>query len=138
MAFNFVRFTDTGVSFCARVTIRQRTGQIGFNSGSINRYGIRKYKYAVLYMDEEQQVVGIELANAEADGAVEIKQQRSNTYIAAKSFLDKFAVDYSVSRRFDLRKDDATGFLYFELRSGEKDKETDSNEKAALPGRQTE
>lgn len=133
MGFNFQRFTDTDSSFAARVTVRQRTGQIGFNTGAINRFKIRDYTFAILYFDEQEKTVGIELTNEMQDGAIEIKQSRSNTYIRGKNFCDLHGIDYTSVQRFELRRDEETGFLFFRLSeeiksaAGE-DNEADSEE----------
>jgi hypothetical protein len=115
MRFKFERFTETDSSFAARVTIRQRTGQIGFNAGAINRFKIRDYKFAILYFDSQEKVAGIELANEMQDGAIEIKQSQSNTYIRGKNFCDLYGIDYTTAHRFELQRDDESGFLYFRL-----------------------
>jgi len=117
MQFNFEKFTDVDSSFSARVTIRQRTGQIGFNVGAINRFSLQNHKYGVLYFDKENKVVGIELTQEDVDGTIEIKHRPSNTYISAKNFLDKYEIDYDESHRYELKRDDQSGFLYFELES---------------------
>lgn len=115
MAFNFQKFTETETSFSARITIRQ-TGHFGFNVGAINRFGIAGFDFVVLYFDPEQRVIGMELQKSPTENSIEIKKSESNTFIRAKNFCDRFGIDYSGSHRFELRKDDESGFLYFELR----------------------
>ncbi len=138
MGFNFERFTDTDSSFAARVTVRQRTGQIGFNTGAINRFKIRDYKFAILYFDEHEKAVGIELTNEMQGGAIEIKQSRSNTYIRGKNFCDLHGIDYKSVHRLELRKDEETGFLFFrlgeEIKSAAEENESESEE----PGQDTQ
>lgn len=114
MSFKFVRFTETDASFLAKAAIRQ-TGQLGFTAGAVNRYRIGDFDFAVLYFDAENRVVGIELTKERGEGAIPIKKSKTNTYIRAKNFCDRFEIDYSRSHRYDLRRDDQTGFLYFEL-----------------------
>lgn len=111
--FNFEKFIDAGASFDAKVTVRQRTGQLGFSAGAINRYGVDKHSYAVLYFDREMRVVGIKLTANEEPGAFHINKRASNTYISAKSFLDKYQIEYSRSHRHELRQDTESGLLYF-------------------------
>lgn len=113
MGFNFTKFTQVNDSFAARVSIRQRTGQIGFNSGACNAFGITDHEYVILYYDEAQRAIGLTLEKEKSDGCIEIKSSKSNTYIRAKNFLDRFQIDYSASRRFELRKERDSGFLYF-------------------------
>lgn len=126
MNFNFQRFTDTEASFAARITVRQ-TGQLGFNVGAINRYKIREYRYAILYFDPENRVVGLELTNdRESPGAIEIKQSDSNTYIRAKNFCDRFGIEYETMSRHELKRDSESKYLYFVL--DEKQDEPDDGE----------
>jgi hypothetical protein len=112
--FNFEKFTDIDTTFAARITVRQ-TGQFGFNAGAINRFRIGEFGYCVLYMDMSQRVVGLELTDEPCDGALEIKKSDSNTYVRAKNFCDRYGIDYRDSHRFELKKDDDSGLLYFEL-----------------------
>jgi hypothetical protein len=129
LMFKFEKFVDTDKSFSARVTIRQRTGQFGFNAGAINLHKVRDFKFAVLYFDRESQVVGIGLTNEIETGAIEIKQAASNTYVRAKNFCDKYGIDYSESHAHELKKQEESGLLYIELeRKEEPEEEIDSQE----------
>ena len=114
MSFEFEKFTDTGTSYSARATIR-RTGQIGFNSGAVNRYGIHDYAYAILYFDTKRRVVGIGLETGKSEGAIEIRKSNTNTYIRARNFCDRYGMDYTESHRYELKQDPESKFLYFEL-----------------------
>ena len=116
MAFNFQKFTETGSSFAARITVRQ-TGHFGFNVGAINRFSIADYEFVVLYFDPDQRVIGMELRKEPTENSIEIKKSDSNTFIRAKNFCDRYGIDYRGSHRFELRKDDETGYLYFDLRN---------------------
>lgn len=113
MKFKFEKFVETDSSFAAKVTIRQRTGQIGFNSGAINRFKVNDYKYVVLYFDPSERVVGIQLVRSEEPGSIPISKKQSNTYVTAKNFFDKYGIDYSHSHRHDLEQDPESGFLCF-------------------------
>lgn len=114
MKFKFEKFLETNSSFAAKVTIRQRTGQIGFNLGAINRFKIHEYKYAILYFDPSERVVGIQLVKEEEPGSIRISNKKSNTFVTAKNFFDKYGVDYSQSHRHDLEQDAESGFLFFD------------------------
>ncbi|MEM7811762.1 MAG: hypothetical protein AAF532_09825 [Planctomycetota bacterium] len=97
--YRFERFTEAGKNFSPRVTLRQN-GQIGFNEGARNAYSIEDRKYAVLFYDNANAAIGILLTNDESEeGALPVRQSKTNTYIAAKSFLDKHRVDYSKATR---------------------------------------
>jgi hypothetical protein len=126
MAFNFVKFTDTETSFAATVTIRS-TGQIGFSAGALNLYKIGDYGHCILYFDQDRRVVGMELTAQNCEGAMPIKKAASNTHLRAKNFCDRFGINYEKSRRYRLKKDAESGFLYFELENEEADVEPDEN-----------
>jgi hypothetical protein len=132
MGFRFEKFTDINKSFAARVTIRQRTGQIGFNQGAINRFALDKYRFAVLYYDCDSRVIGIQPVAEATEGAIEIKRRPTenptNTYISAKNFLDKYAVEYRASHGHELKLDESTGFLYLELQEVVDESEEESEE----------
>jgi len=122
MGFSFEKFTETETSFDARVTIR-RTGQIGFNAGAKNSYNIGDYEFVVLYFDREKRAVGLELTNEQVPGAITRKKSAANTYVRAKNFCDRYQMDYSESRKFALRKDAETGYLYFCLDEAQNERE---------------
>jgi len=132
MQFQFEKFTATDTSFDARVTIR-RTGQIGFNTGAINSYGLKDYSFVILYFDRQERAVGIQLTNEHAPGAIVLKKSDSNTYVRAKNFCDRYEIGYSKSRKFALRKDTETGFLYFRL-----DEENQASDREGVEGEETE
>lgn len=121
MKLGFIKFTEVNSPFRAKVTVRQKTGQIGFSSGAVNKYGISKYTCLVMYYAPEDRIVGLQLTNDEsAEGAIRIVKRKANNYFSAKNFLDCFGVDYTHSTRFDLERDAETGMLYFCLDKGEK------------------
>ena len=126
MGFNFVKFTETDSSFAAGITIRQ-TGQFGFNIGAMNRFKIGDYKFCILYFDPDRRVVGLEFSNTKADGSIDLKTSKANTYVRAKNFCDRFGVDYSKSHRYELKKDKDSGYLYFALDEEQTD-ETDDED----------
>ena len=130
MPFQFQKFTDVRSSYAARVTIRQ-TGQLGFNGGAIRRFKLKDYRFAVLYWDPERRAIGIEPSEIECEGAIELKATDSNNYLRAKNFLDLYEIDYSRSHRYELRRDEQTGFLYFEL---DKELESDLEEETEANG----
>lgn len=114
MGFDFEKFVEVAASYDAKITVRQKTGQIGFSSGAINLYEIDRYSHAVLFFDRKERVVGIKLTNKQDEaGAIPINRRPSNTYLSARNFLNKYGVDYSRSHRHELNKDESTGMLYF-------------------------
>jgi hypothetical protein len=127
MPFNFEKFSDTESSFNARVSIR-RTGQFGFNSGAANKYRLNDFPFVVLYFDSTKRAIGLEFQMEKVPGAVELNRNPSNIFIRSKNFCDRYGIDYAEASRYPLRRDDGTGFLYFELEEGEKGEENASDE----------
>lgn len=123
MGFNFEKFEDTDLSFSAYATVRQRTGQLGFNSGAVNRFEILSFRYVVLYFDADRRAVGIELTNDKGPGTIELKKRPANTFVPAKNFLDKYGIDYEESHRHRVHEDPESKLLYFLL-----DAEDDGND----------
>jgi hypothetical protein len=112
-AFQFERFTETGKSFTARVTLRQN-GQIGFNEGARNAFDLEKFGYAVLFFDAKRSAIGLQFTNnADEPGAIEFRKDAKNTYIPAIQFLERYQIPYKPSQRFELRK--AGDFLVVDL-----------------------
>lgn len=111
--FSFERFTDVDKSFSPRVTIRQN-GQLGFNEGARNKFNIGDFGYAVLFFDRLNSAVGVLLTNDKDEpGALRVVNTRQNTFVPAKSFLDRYEISYGKSRRFWLEQHDV--MLVFEL-----------------------
>lgn len=85
----FKRFTYLGKSIAPRITIR-RGGQIGISDSAVKRYGLEKYQYAVLYMDEEAQRIGIQFTlDPKEEGAKQFKVHKNNGggTLSAKGFV---------------------------------------------------
>jgi hypothetical protein len=115
VSFRFERFTDVDRAFDAKVTVRSN-GQLGLNTGAVNLYTIREFTHVILYYDRDARVVGIELCNnAKVPGAIKIIHGFGNVFIKAKNFCDKYAIPYAKSRRFELKRDEESGFLFFNL-----------------------
>lgn len=111
--FEFERFTEVNKSFSARITIRQN-GQIGFNGGARNQYGVASHRFAVLFFDRNSKAVGILLTDNEQEpGALRITSTKQNTFIAGRPFLELYGISYEKSRRFRLEK--RGDLLVFEL-----------------------
>jgi len=137
MKFQFEKFIQTSASFDAKATIRQKTGQIGFSAGAVNRFEIGKFSHAVLYFDRESRVIGIKLVEAEEEGAIPINSRPSNTYLTAKNFLDKYAVDYSKSHRHELEVDEESGLLFLSADADEQAEENEVEENESSEGNYT-
>lgn len=116
----FERFTLRGRGFKPQVSIWSR-GQISFNQGAVRRYKIDKYKYAVLFFDQDTNRIGIKLTNDDTeDGVQKIGIRKSGVMLAAKSFLEYYDVDFSETRKYTLQKSDEEAFLLIDLKEQEK------------------
>ena len=113
----FVKFTNVRSRIdTPKVSIWTR-GQIGFNQGSVDEYGIDKYGYAILYYDEESRSVGVELSNdPKADGAAKlVKGKNAGTSFSARAFLKHYKIDFSETKQYALERDDDNGLLILDL-----------------------
>lgn len=96
MLEQFERFTKSGRSYAPKVSIRKR-GQIGFNSGAVERFGLREKDFAVLYMSKDKTQMAIRFTNDQAEqGAIKITKKSGNYFIPGKVFFDYYGIDYSV------------------------------------------
>lgn len=115
----FVKFTRTGARIgTPRVSVWSR-GQIGFNQAAVDDYGIDKFKFVVLYYDEDAKRIGLEFTNDEkADGACKLAfRKNAGVSISAIAFLKTFKIDYSETKGFDLGFDKESGFYTIDLNS---------------------
>jgi len=97
----FERFTQIGQSFKPKISIWANGGQIGFNQGSMKRYRLEKYQYAIIFFDKENKRVGIKFTNDEnEEGAIKFNPQRG--VISGKAFLDYYSIDYSKTKNYDV------------------------------------
>lgn len=114
----FERFTESGRSFKARVSIRAN-GQIGLSHGAVAKFGLGRYQYAVLFYDKETEQIGIQPTNsAEESGAYKLNIKGSGAAISALAFMDCFGIDHEEARRYSARWDDARGMVIIELTTG--------------------
>ena len=115
----FKKFTETGRGFKPQASIWSR-GQISFNQGAVKRYKIDAFKHAVMFYDPDNKLIGIELTNDDsAEGLHNIGKRKSGVMISAKAFLDYNDVDLFKTRKFDLKKDNETGYLVIDLKQHE-------------------
>jgi len=115
----FKKFTEIGRGFKPKASIWSR-GQIGFNKGALKHYHIDRYKHAIFYYDDENELIGIELTNDDNDeGLHKINVRKAGVMISAKAFLDCNGVDLATTRQFDLKKDNNSGLLIIDLKGDE-------------------
>lgn len=111
----FEKFTKFGESFSPRISIRNN-GQIGINKGAINRFGILDYSHLTIHFDKDNELIGVKLLNASEEGALPIVIRNDNLTLHAKSFLDCYGIDYSETRTFPVRWDEANSMIILDLK----------------------
>lgn len=103
MAFEkFTKVSSRGFRPIASIRMR---GKIGLNQGSIRRYGLDRYEFAVLYYDKDTGEIGIAFTNDQnEEGAANLKfnKTKSDASISARAFFDFYDIDYSQTRRYDV------------------------------------
>lgn len=115
----FVKFTDTGRTLRPAASITPN-GVISLNSGARRTFCLKEYGYAILYLDKERGMVGIELSNdPAAEGARPLRVRQTTCDIRARSFVEQLPRRIEKTTKFPLRKDPETGFLVIDLREGQ-------------------
>lgn len=116
MAFQL--FRDYGKSMLPKVTIT-KYGSICLNQGAKSKFRTGDYQFCRLYFDPDTRRIGIELTNDSSLEAVRaLRQTRHGTEVSARSFLNAWEIDYSVTQIYDVQKDRETGFLVIDLSTG--------------------
>lgn len=108
---SFEKFTDVGRSYKPKISIT-KSGLISFNKGSVNRFKLDDYEYAILYYDKEDSRIGVELTNDKnGEGACKLRKRSSGADISAKSFFDYFAIDYKETKRYNAEWNDKNDMI---------------------------
>ncbi len=111
----FERFTKTGRGFSPKISIWSR-GQIGFNQGAVERYGLKDKPFVVLYYEKEHKKIGFGFTNKQDEsGAIRIHLKATGGMVSAKSFLDYYVIDYKKTRTYDVSEDDS-GLVVIDLK----------------------
>lgn len=104
------KFTKLGCRSKPFLSVRT-SGQIGISGAAIRKYDI-KSGHVILFYDVKQSLIGIEMNSSENEiGAVQLKIINDAGVINIKSLLQYYDVDFSVNRKYAIRKDKATGYL---------------------------
>lgn len=102
----FEKFTSPGGSFKPKISIRKR-GQIGINSGTINRFKLENIDYVVMYISDDRTKVAFKFTNdADDEGAIKIVKRKGNYYFSGVSFLDCYGISYDETSTYDVECDD--------------------------------
>lgn len=104
---------------CPFIAVSRRGG-MQFNKEATDIFKLKKYRYANLYFDTTSRVVGIERLKSKAQYVSKLIANKKfhNTYITCKSFVANHIKmgDDIVLKRYELKLDEATGYLYFDLK----------------------
>lgn len=114
----FERYTKTNLRMGEpQISIWSR-GQIGLNSGAIEKYKLNNFNYAVLYFDKDTKTVGVMLTNDKKEpGAMKLVKRKSGGFsFSAQSFLKYYEIDYSKTVRYDLTYDEKENMYTFQLK----------------------
>lgn len=115
----FVKFVDTGARLGDPMVSIWSRGQIGFNQGAALEFGIDKYRYVVLYFDEDTRRIGFELTNnANVEGAIKLVfRKNSGASFSAIPFLRMNKIKYDATRKYTLEHDRDSNLLVADLNS---------------------
>lgn len=92
-----------------------RSGILGMNKAATQRYGLQQYKYAGLYYDPENKMIGVKPTNDEAEANCTMRDRQSGMDVSAKAFLERFGIDYSTTRRYELLREEQSGMLVAQI-----------------------
>lgn len=101
MLEDFEKFTKQRRTFKPKISIRKR-GQLGFNSGAINKFDLNRFDYAVMYISKERDRIAIRFTNdQDEEGAVKIMKRPGNFAFSGKAFFNCYDIDVETTRSFD-------------------------------------
>jgi hypothetical protein len=102
----FEKFTETGRSYRAKLSIRAN-GTIGLNAGAVNKFGLDKCDWVVLFYDREYNLVGIKpTKNEKEEGVLTINKGKTGAWISGRRFLDYYEITTTKTKRFDASWDE--------------------------------
>ena len=112
---SFERFTQVGRGYKPKVSIT-KSGLIGFNQGAVKHFKLDQYDWAILYYDNEDSRIGIELTNDEnEEGACTLRKRASGADVSARSFFDYYGIKYVQTKRYDAEWDEDEDMLVVRL-----------------------
>ncbi len=98
----YKRFTGTGKCHNPKISIN-RMGMLGLNDAARQKFEIDKYKFCVLFYDEDERKIGLQLTNKAQLGAIRIRRRSVGAAIGAKSFFHYFAILPDVNTRYEAK-----------------------------------
>lgn len=97
----FEKFTQTARSYRAKVSIRPN-GTLGFNSGAVQKFGLEKTNFALLYYDRDRRWIGIQPVSSDTEeGVQKINRGKTGAWMAARRFLDYYGLSTDRKSRYD-------------------------------------
>lgn len=109
----FIKFTGSRRSYAAKVSIWKR-GQMNFNLGAIEKFGLGEFGFVVLYYDPETRRIGLQFTtDAGEEGAIKFRAGKNGAVISAKPFMDLHGISYDSNETFDIVADQDAGIKNF-------------------------
>ncbi len=129
----FERFTARGRSYAPKVSIWKR-GQIGLSQGAVERFGLRNFKYVVMFYDSENKMIGLKFTNDEQEeGAAKMNVKPNGAMFTAKSFLDYYDIEYKETEQYEIRHDKEADLYVFNLREAESEQDKEGEKSVDEP-----
>ncbi|MFY9367964.1 MAG: hypothetical protein WAR40_04760 [Desulfomonilia bacterium] len=83
-----------------------KKGTIAFTKAAEEHYGIKSYRYALLFFDPEARKIGIKLTKERSDPDLyKVTPGKSNLVITAPPFFREFKIPIKETKRYDLYKE---------------------------------
>lgn len=80
-----------------------KTGILGLNVVAADKLELRKFSHVTLYYDPENMIIGIKPSNDSIPENFKLRDRKgSGLDITARSFLQRFGIDYSETKRYDV------------------------------------
>ena len=114
----FKRFTSTDKGFVPMVSVWNK-GQVWFSSGAVNKFNLDRYSHLVFLYDESAREIGLLFrGNDKEEGTVKLGKRQTGIIVAAKNFLDCFNIDYSQTKQYLMRVEQAPDLFVISLDQG--------------------
>ena len=149
---NLKRFTEVGVSFDAKMSIRSN-GMMGVSSGALRRFKLLDGDwYLVLFYDDDEKIVGIlPTRDGDEEGAIKLVvrhpkpgsiQKQPSGHFSAKSFLQHHDIEFKgkKAQSFDADWSEEHKMILIDLKqpkNGPTNAKDDDDEDAEENSRQT-
>lgn len=109
---SFVKFTETARSYRPRASLRSN-GTIGFNTGAVEKFGLKTSNYVTLHFDKDRGLIGVRAGKAEDEGAHKLNRGKTGAWIGARRFLDYFGIAPAETKKFDAQWDEKEKMIVF-------------------------